>query len=384
MASRSQEGAATLDALRADALVAVRRYAEEAFAEREFVPGETNVPGGGPRDRRPGARGARRRLARRLAHRGPLRPRVLGGVRQGRGPLASRFLVGSGSQANLLAVAATTSHLHERPLQPGDEVITPALGFSTTVGPLYQYGLVPVYVDVELDTFNPSLDAIAAAISDRTRADPDRALPGQPVRRGGRGRALPRARPRADRGLLRRARLDLRRAAGGQLRSGGHLLVLPRPPHDDGRGRRGGGRRSHLAARDRLAARVGPRLLVPAGRERRLRQALRRPLRRAARRLRPQVRVLARGLQLQGHRHAGLARPRAARAPRGLRRAPPAQLRAPPGGARPARGPARAPARPSRRPTPPGSATRSRSATAARTTAATSSASCSSARSTTA
>jgi CDP-6-deoxy-D-xylo-4-hexulose-3-dehydrase len=54
------------------------------------------------------------------------------------------LLVGSGSQANLLAIAGTTSHLHERPLKPGDEVITPALGFSTTVGPLYQYGLVPV------------------------------------------------------------------------------------------------------------------------------------------------------------------------------------------------------------------------------------------------
>ena len=64
-------------------------------------------------------------------------------------------LIGSGSQATLLAVAAALSHLHERPLRPGDEVITPAIGFPTTVNPLYQNGLVPVYVDVELDTFNP-------------------------------------------------------------------------------------------------------------------------------------------------------------------------------------------------------------------------------------
>ena len=79
-------------------------------------------------------------------------------------------------------------------------------------------------------------------------------------------------------------------------------------------------RRPHLGAGARLAARVGPRLLVPAGRERRLRAALRRALRRAARGLRPQVRLLARRLQLQGHRHAGGARARAARAARGLPR----------------------------------------------------------------
>ena len=83
---------------------------------------------------------------------------------------ATALLVGSGSQANLLAVAAACSHLHERPLRAGDEVITPALGFSTTVNPIYQQGLVPVYVDVEPDTLNPTIDAFAAAIGDRTRA----------------------------------------------------------------------------------------------------------------------------------------------------------------------------------------------------------------------
>ena len=79
-------------------------------------------------------------------------------------------LVGSGSQANLLAIGAATSHLHERPLVPGDEVITPAVGFPTTVNPIYQNGLRPVYVDVELDTLNPSLEMLAAAIGPRTRA----------------------------------------------------------------------------------------------------------------------------------------------------------------------------------------------------------------------
>ena len=52
---------------------------------------------------------------------------------------------------------------------PGDEVITAAVGFPTTIAPAYQHGLVPVYVDVEPDTYNPSLEAIAAAIGPRTR-----------------------------------------------------------------------------------------------------------------------------------------------------------------------------------------------------------------------
>ena len=95
----------------------------------------------------------------------------------------TRVLVGSGSQANLLAVAAATSHLHERPLRPGDEVITAAVGFPTTVTPVYQHGLVPVYVDVEPDTYNPSLEAIAAAIGPRTRGARARPHARQPVRR---------------------------------------------------------------------------------------------------------------------------------------------------------------------------------------------------------
>src|SRR5690606_35521563 len=78
-------------------------------------------------------------------------------------------LVGSGSQANLLAVSSMLSHLHERPLAPGDEVVTPAIGFPTTVNPVYQHGLVPVYVDVEPDTYNPSLQTIENALSPRTR-----------------------------------------------------------------------------------------------------------------------------------------------------------------------------------------------------------------------
>ena len=77
----------------------------------------------------------------------------------------------SGSAANLLAVSALTSpKLGERRLRPGDEVITVAAGFPTTVNPLLQNGLVPVFVDVDIPTYNIDPDLIEQAISPKTRA----------------------------------------------------------------------------------------------------------------------------------------------------------------------------------------------------------------------
>ena len=77
----------------------------------------------------------------------------------------------SGSSANLLAMTALTSHLlGERALRPGDEVITVAAGFPTTVNPILQNGLVPVFVDVTLPTYNIDPQRIEAAVSSRTRA----------------------------------------------------------------------------------------------------------------------------------------------------------------------------------------------------------------------
>lgn len=77
----------------------------------------------------------------------------------------------SGSSANLLAVTALTSHkLGARALKPGDEVITVAAGFPTTVNPLLQNGLIPVFVDVDLPTYNIDPRKIEAAVSERTRA----------------------------------------------------------------------------------------------------------------------------------------------------------------------------------------------------------------------
>jgi CDP-6-deoxy-D-xylo-4-hexulose-3-dehydrase len=80
-------------------------------------------------------------------------------------------LVNSGSSANLAAVFTLTSpKLGERRLRPGDEVITAAAGFPTTIAPIVQAGAIPVFVDTTLSTYNPSLEAIEAAISERTRA----------------------------------------------------------------------------------------------------------------------------------------------------------------------------------------------------------------------
>ena len=77
----------------------------------------------------------------------------------------------SGSSANLLALSTLTSpSLKGRALKPGDEVITVATGFPTTVNPLLQYGLTPVFVDVDIPTYNIKPEMIEAAVSDRTRA----------------------------------------------------------------------------------------------------------------------------------------------------------------------------------------------------------------------
>ncbi len=77
----------------------------------------------------------------------------------------------SGSSANLVAFAALTSpQLAERKLKPGDEVITVAAGFPTTVNPILLYGLVPVFIDVNINTFNIDVSQIESAITDKTKA----------------------------------------------------------------------------------------------------------------------------------------------------------------------------------------------------------------------
>lgn len=79
-------------------------------------------------------------------------------------------LVNSGSSATLTAVASLMSPLLPDPLHPGDEVITPAVTFPTTVAPLVQNGLIPVFVDAEVGTYNINPALLKGAISSRTRA----------------------------------------------------------------------------------------------------------------------------------------------------------------------------------------------------------------------
>lgn len=85
--------------------------------------------------------------------------------------VAHALTTNSGSSANLLALASLTSHYHRGDaLKAGDEVITVATGFPTTVNPSLQYGLVPVFVDCDIPTYNIKPEMIEAAVSSKTRA----------------------------------------------------------------------------------------------------------------------------------------------------------------------------------------------------------------------
>ncbi|MCR5102562.1 MAG: lipopolysaccharide biosynthesis protein RfbH [Butyrivibrio sp.] len=80
-------------------------------------------------------------------------------------------LVNSGSSANLVAFMALTSPLlGERQVKPGDEMITVAAGFPTTVTPAVQYGVVPVFVDVTIPQYNIDVNMLEEAVSDKTKA----------------------------------------------------------------------------------------------------------------------------------------------------------------------------------------------------------------------
>ena len=121
----------------------VREYYKEAFPRQQFVPGESHVSYAG-RVFDAEESGAGRFVARFLAHHGPLRRR--GSKREFARcfGMRERVLSNSGSSANLLAVSALTSpKLGDRRLMPGDEVITVAAGFPTTVNPIIQNGWCP-------------------------------------------------------------------------------------------------------------------------------------------------------------------------------------------------------------------------------------------------
>jgi CDP-6-deoxy-D-xylo-4-hexulose-3-dehydrase len=162
--------ARTPDTIRAAIAALVAEYHDVAFARKGFVPGETPVPVSG-----------------RVFGAAELQHLVDSGLDfwLTTGRFAAQFerefaqlmqsrhamLVNSGSSANLLAVSALCSSMVEgRRLVPGDEVITVAAGFPTTVNPIFQNGLVPVFVDVELPGYGIDIAQMERALSPKTRA----------------------------------------------------------------------------------------------------------------------------------------------------------------------------------------------------------------------
>lgn len=170
MSSDATTPEVSADELRAQILELVKAYHDAAFPERPFVPGVSYVPVSG---------------------------RVFDAAEIGSlvdssldfwlttGRFADQFeaafakimgtrhalLCNSGSSANLLAVSALTSpRLKKRRLQEGDEVLTVAAGFPTTVNPILQNRLVPVFVDVQLGTYDADMGRLADAIGPKTKA----------------------------------------------------------------------------------------------------------------------------------------------------------------------------------------------------------------------
>jgi CDP-4-dehydro-6-deoxyglucose reductase, E1 len=160
----------SLDQLRQQILTLTRRYHEEAFAAKPFVPGKSSVPVSGkvidPNDLSSvvdasldgwfttgrWAKEFEKKLARFV------------GVR-------SASFVNSGSSANLVALSALCSpSLGDRQLRPGDEVITVAAGFPTTVNPIVQNNLVPVFLDVTVPGYEVDVAQLEVAYSPRVKA----------------------------------------------------------------------------------------------------------------------------------------------------------------------------------------------------------------------
>lgn len=156
--------------LRQEILALVTSYAALEYAPRDFVPGKTPIPASGK------VLGAEELC-------NMVEASLDGWLTTGRfneqfeGRLAEFLGVrhvltaNSGSSANLLALSALTSpQLGDRALKPGDEVITVAAGFPTTVNPILFHGMVPVFVDIHIPTYNIDPARIEAAVTEKTRA----------------------------------------------------------------------------------------------------------------------------------------------------------------------------------------------------------------------
>ena len=160
----------TADDLRHQIRALVNQYATAQFAPKPFVPGESVIP---PAGKVIGAPEIELMVEASLdgwLTTGRFNTQFEAGLAKLTGaPFV--LTTTSGSSANLLALSCLTSHkLGDRRLKPGDEVITVAAGFPTTVNPSIQHGLIPVFVDVDVPTYNIDASLIEAAITEKTGA----------------------------------------------------------------------------------------------------------------------------------------------------------------------------------------------------------------------
>lgn len=160
----------SLDALRDEILTLVTRYGEQASAVRPFVPGQTPIPASGKVVGAPEMRMITDAALDCWLTTGRFNEAFESRLAE---YLKRKYVLttNSGSSANLVALSSLTSpRLGDRALRPGDEVIGVAAGFPTTVNPIIQLGAVPVFVDVDIPTYNVDSTRLEAAITPRTRA----------------------------------------------------------------------------------------------------------------------------------------------------------------------------------------------------------------------
>lgn len=160
----------TNDEIREQIRTLVEQYAAQVYADRPFSPGDTVVP---PSGKLIGAAELKNMVDASLdgwlttgRYNDAFEKRLAEFV-----GIKHVLTTNSGSSANLLAFSALTSHkLGDRAIRPGDEVISVAAGFPTTVNPILQFGAVPVFVDVDIPTYNIDPTKIEEAIGPKTRA----------------------------------------------------------------------------------------------------------------------------------------------------------------------------------------------------------------------
>ena len=159
-----------LDSLRKEIATLVTKYTDEAYKPKDFIAGQTVIPPAG-------------KVIGNAEIQNMVDASLDGWLTTGRFNTAfeiklAAFLgvqhcisVNSGSSANLVAFNTLTSpKLGERAIKKGDEVIGVAAGFPTTVNPIVQFGAIPVFVDVDIETHNINADLIEAAITPKTKA----------------------------------------------------------------------------------------------------------------------------------------------------------------------------------------------------------------------